>query len=200
MRSLLGIEKMLDGISIITLSWAGSNVAIQLDRMEPNLSVRRRVLAASLIGSLIGVCACAGARKDSAPKTAAKPVETAAKPVETAAPVVVPPEVVEGARLYVRKGCVMCHGRDAKGGVKNRYSRSKLIPALDKVGEGYSEEEFKDKVNQGVSKVAKADPDGHVAILVMPSWKDKLASEELDKITAYLFSLAPEGSDDEDDF
>ncbi len=190
---------MFDGISIITPSWAGSNVAIQLDRMEPNLSVLRRVLAASLAVVFLG--ACSGARKASPPEAAAKPVETAAKPSETpAVPVVVPPEVIEGAKLYVRKGCVMCHGRDAKGGVKNRYSQSKLIPALDKVGEGYSEEEFKDKVNQGVSRVAKADPDGHVAILVMPYWKDKLASEELDKITAYLFSLAPEGSDDEDDF
>lgn len=112
------------------------------------------------------------------------------------------PKIAAGRDLFNAKGCVMCHGDGGKGGVPNRYSLSELVPALDKVAEGYSEDELRDKIRKGVPSVVKKDPNGHVAILVMPSWEDKLSADELDGIVAYLFSLAPkeEGGGKKDDF
>ena len=37
---------------------------------------------------------------------------------------------VEGAQLYVRYGCVNCHGPNGLGGVPNPVSEDKTIPAL----------------------------------------------------------------------
>jgi len=38
--------------------------------------------------------------------------------------------VVEGAQLYVRYGCINCHGPNGLGGVPNPSSPDKSIPAL----------------------------------------------------------------------
>lgn len=114
-----------------------------------------------------------------------------AEPPETP----ISPTVAEGASLFKTKGCVMCHGEDGKGGVRNRYSQGEFVPALEKVASGYSEDELKEKIRKGVPQVAKADPNGPVPILIMPGWEDKLAPEELDRIVAYLFSLGPKGGD-----
>jgi len=36
---------------------------------------------------------------------------------------------VEGAKLYVRKGCVICHGPDGRGGLAPSLAKSKELPA-----------------------------------------------------------------------
>lgn len=108
------------------------------------------------------------------------------------------PIIAGGAELFVSKGCVMCHGENAKGGVRNRYSQSEFIPALELVADGYTPDELKQKIRKGVPVVAKADPNGPVPILVMPSWEDKLTPGELDSIAAYLLSLAPKGGGKDD--
>lgn len=102
----------------------------------------------------------------------------------------VPKEVVEGGKLYRTKGCQMCHGVGAKGGVPNRYSKSGMVPALDKVSEGYSEASLRKTISRGISKVTPAKEGGHVPILIMPRWKDVLSDAELNSITAYLFHLS----------
>lgn len=151
-----------------------------------------RPLAAA---AAVPLCACATGPR--------RPVGTplgvaAAAPAEPASVPESPAET--GSKLYRSKGCVMCHGDDAKGGVPNRYSLGGTIPALESVATGYSEDELKEKIRAGVPSVAKKDPQGHVPILIMPSWRDKLADEEIDAIVAYLFSLAPKGEGGSDDF
>lgn len=158
-----------------------------------------------LAGTALLLAAGCGAGR-SAREAAARTEAPPAPPVQPApaqpqaASTEPPPAVLAGAELYKTKGCVMCHGEGAKGGVPNRYSQNQFIPALEKVAEGYTEDELKEKIRKGVSSVAAADPDGHVPILVMPSWKDKLTDEELDRIVAYLMSLAPKGGKEDDGF
>ncbi len=166
--------------------------------MEADEAVRPMMRALTLAAALSTVAACAssGPARSKAPvkPAAAQPAQIAAAP---AVPVV-PPEVTEGAKLYRKKGCVMCHGKDAKGGVPNRYSLGKFVPALDKVGQGYTEDELKKKIRTGVASVAKADPNGPVPILVMPPWKEVLSDNDLNRIVTYLMSLAPKESGDDD--
>lgn len=150
---------------------------------------------------ILAALACSSPAKKSAavPVAAAVPGAVAAasaKPAENP----IPPAVAGGAVLYKTKGCVMCHGDDAKGGVRNRYSQSEFIPALDKVADGYTSDELKQKIRKGVSDIAKADPNGLVPILRMPAWEDKLTPEELDQVCAYLLSLAPKAAAGKDDF
>ena len=151
--------------------------------------------------------ACAAPGKNSV-AAAARPDSPAAAEAKSSAAIsgaeVKPPEkpvspaVAGGAALFMTKGCVMCHGENAKGGVRNRYSQSEFIPALELVADGYTPDELKQKIRKGVPLVAKADPNGPVPILVMPSWEDKLTPEELDSIVAYLLSLAPKGGGKDD--
>ena len=117
-----------------------------------------------------------------------------------------PPEstdenVQEGWKVFTEKGCVYCHGPDAAGGVVNPNSVGGTIPALNKVYEGYSEEELKEKILEGVKAIGKKDDDGPTPPLHMPSWEGSLSDEELESIVAYLMSFEPEGGgDDEDDW
>lgn len=157
------------------------------------------MIGGAWIGAMIG-CAAPRYGPSTQPALVVRNPEASANaeaksPEPMAAPV--PPAVAEGASLFKTKGCIMCHGEAGKGGVRNRYSQGEYIPALENVASGYSEEELKEKIRKGVSSVAKADPNGPVPILIMPSWEDKLTPEELDRIVAYLFSLAPKGGDAE---
>ena len=136
-------------------------------------------------------CAAPDTKIAAVPIRPAMPAVVSAKPPETP----ISPTVTEGASLFETKGCIMCHGEGGKGGVRNRYSQGEFIPALEKVASGYSEDELKEKIRKGVSQVAKADSNGPVPILIMPSWEDKLTPEELNRIVAYLFSLAPKDGD-----
>lgn len=150
------------------------------------------------LASVAAVAGCASA-PTRPPGTPLKEAPTAAQAAGTAAPAA-DPKVAAGGELFKTKGCVMCHGDGGKGGFPNRYSLSELVPALDKVAEGYTEDELKSKIKKGVPSVAKKNPEGHVAILIMPSWEDKLSEEEIGHIVAYLFSLAPkkEGGEKDD--
>lgn len=168
----------------------GRDLAITSETAGPGPLAWRTAMAALLLSVLLS----SGAVRAQA-VVSAKPTPAVAAPAAAA-----DPAVARGAGLYRTKGCVMCHGDDAKGGVKNRYSQSLTIPALERVAEGYTKDELREKIKKGVALVAKADPKGHVPILVMPSWEDKLAPEELDAIIEYLFSLAPKGAGGADDF
>lgn len=173
-------------------------------------AVEQRARAApgwTVAAALAALCACTNAPRRPEPVKIAAAAEPApamngASASAAAAPAApADAKTAAGAGLYKTKGCVMCHGEEAKGGVPNRYSLSETIPALDKVAEGYTEDELKEKIRKGVPSVAKKDPKGHVAILLMPSWEDKLAQDELDAVVAYLMSLALKGEGaSKDDF
>ncbi len=107
-------------------------------------------------------------------------------------------KVRKGWDVFTQKGCVYCHGPNASGGVANPNAQGGLVPALEKVYEGFSEDELKKKIRVGVQSVGKKDPAGPAPPLNMPAWKGALSSSELDAVVAYLMSFAPEdGGEDE---
>lgn len=97
----------------------------------------------------------------------------------------------QGAQQFQRFQCFACHGPGGKGGVRNPNAVGGEVPALTRVAESYTVEELKRKIQEGVPKVDKQDPDGPDAPLFMPSWKGVLDDEQLDSLTAYLLSLMP---------
>lgn len=208
--AVAGAEAEVEGRAREFAASRGSDLGLVPALPVPAAFVWRAALAVCLFG-VFPWSGCAGGRAAAASSTsaavaAAPPAPSAgasASAAPTAAPAAAPapdPALALGAGLYRTKGCVMCHGDDAKGGVQNRYSMSQTIPALERVADGYTKDELREKIKKGVSVVAKADPNGHVPILVMPSWEDKLAADELDAIMGYLFSLAPKDSGGGDDF
>ena len=102
-----------------------------------------------------------------------------------------------GKLVFKKYGCAGCHGLEGKGGVKNPNSQGGVVPSLTRVAEGYTKDELEQKIRLGVPQVAKADPKGPIPPLYMPSWKDKISQQELDDLTAYLFSLMPKGEKEE---
>src|SRR6476619_1465575 len=89
--------------------------------------------------------------------------------VEEATPVVVPREqgaAVAGAALYVRDGCINCHGPSGLGGVPNPLSEDEVVPALsgqDFRQEFNTDEKIKEVIRSG-SVIGKP------PIASMPHW------------------------------
>lgn len=105
------------------------------------------------------------------------------------------PQVIRGWEVFSQKGCVFCHGADALGGVKNPNAVGGEIPALEKVADGYTEEELKHKIRKGVKDIEISAVPGASSppLLYMPSWdRSVLSDEELEDLITYLMSLAPE--------
>ncbi len=96
--------------------------------------------------------------------------------------------VRRGLVIYQRAGCSGCHGRAGKGGYPNNNVPGSLIAALDRVAEGYTKPELKERIRKGV-KPQKQDPSGPEPMLSMPAWGEVLKEDELDSLVEYLFSL-----------
>jgi mono/diheme cytochrome c family protein len=93
----------------------------------------------------------------------------------------------KGRVIYVRAGCIACHGAGGKGGHPNPGAHGDVIPALAPLMGTYTAEELKARIKNGVV------PDGHDGLtpaVAMPAWKDVLSDEELDALSSYLLSLA----------
>ena len=101
-----------------------------------------------------------------------------------------PGSYASGRAIYVRAGCVACHGPAGKGGHPNNNVPGSLIPALDVLVGTYTREELKNKIRLG-SKPVKADPAGPEPLAEMPAWSGVLSDVELDALADYLFTLAP---------
>jgi mono/diheme cytochrome c family protein len=109
-------------------------------------------------------------------------------PVAEATPVSVPVgqgDVVAGAALYERFGCINCHGPNALGGVPNPASPDKTIPPL-------SGADFRGEFNTD-AKIAQFIESGSVLgkapIASMPHWGGILPPAETAQIVAYLKTL-----------
>lgn len=108
------------------------------------------------------------------------------------------PEIQTGYTTYREYGCILCHGLNGEGGVKNKNAQTgELIPALTYVAEGYLEREFQVRVLKGVQDVAKLVPSGDVPPLTMPGW-ERMSDLELDALTKYVWNLYPENEEDDD--
>ena len=109
--------------------------------------------------------------------------------VPGATPVTVPADqgdVVAGAALYVRYGCLNCHGPNGLGGVPNPQSPDKTIPPLtgpDFTGEFNTPAKIKDVILSG-SVIGRA------PIVSMPHWGGILTDQQLNQLVAYLHTLS----------
>jgi mono/diheme cytochrome c family protein len=92
---------------------------------------------------------------------------------------------VEGQMIYVRDGCVNCHGPNGLGGVPNPASPDKTIPPLS--GAAFrahfnTPQKIKDVIVSGSVL-------GRAPIVSMPHWGGILTPAELDALVAYLATL-----------
>ena len=92
---------------------------------------------------------------------------------------------VAGAALYVRYGCINCHGPSGLGGVPNPLSEDKTIPSL-------SGQDFRQEFNTD-EKITEMIRSGSVIgkppITSMPHWGGIIPDENLDALVAYLKTL-----------
>ncbi|MBI5246776.1 MAG: c-type cytochrome [Elusimicrobia bacterium] len=106
----------------------------------------------------------------------------------------------DGRRIYVRAGCIACHGPAGRGGHPNPGGRGGWIPALPPLLATYKKDELISKLKRG----AKADAEpGRVAEVDMPGWDKILSAADLEALVDYLLTLASAGPKDgnpQDDF
>ena len=92
---------------------------------------------------------------------------------------------VAGAALYVRNGCVNCHGPNGLGGVPNPLSPDKTIPPLS--GQGFRHDFPNDKAIADV--IRSGSVIGKAPIVSMPHWGGILSDQQIAELTAYLKTL-----------
>ncbi len=110
--------------------------------------------------------------------------------VAYATPVPVPAgqgDAVAGAALYVRYGCVNCHGPNGLGGVPNPQSPDKAIPSL-------SGADFRKEFDTE-AKIAEVIRSGSVLgrapIVSMPHWGGILSDAQIHALVVYIRTLKP---------
>jgi mono/diheme cytochrome c family protein len=94
-------------------------------------------------------------------------------------------DAVAGAALYVRYGCVNCHGPNGLGGVPNPQSADKTIPPLS--GQGFRHDFPTDKAIADV--IRSGSVIGKAPIVSMPHWGGILSDQQIAQLVAYLKTL-----------
>ena len=103
-------------------------------------------------------------------------------------PVTVPQgqgEAVAGAALYVRYGCINCHGPNGLGGVPNPAAPDKTIPPL-------SGTDFRDEFNTDakiIDFINSGSVLGGPALVAMPHWGGIISDPDLASLVAYIKTL-----------
>jgi cbb3-type cytochrome c oxidase subunit III len=92
---------------------------------------------------------------------------------------------VAGAALYVRYGCINCHGPNGLGGVPNPLSPDKTIPPLS--GQGFRHDFPTDKAITDV--IRSGSVIGKAPIVSMPHWGGILSDQQIAELIAYLKTL-----------
>jgi len=94
-------------------------------------------------------------------------------------------QAVAGAALYIRYGCINCHGPNGLGGVPNPLSPDKTIPVL-------SGQAFRQQFNTD-AKIAAVIRSGSVIgkapIVSMPHWGGIIPQTDVNELIAYLKTL-----------
>jgi len=108
--------------------------------------------------------------------------------VPTAEPPAIPQgqgAAVEGASLYVRYGCINCHGPNGLGGVPNPQSPDKTIPPL-------SGSVFRSEFNTDakiINVIRSGSVIGRAPIVSMPHWGGIIPAPQLHALAAYIKTL-----------
>ncbi len=108
--------------------------------------------------------------------------------VPTAEPQAIPSgqgEAVAGAALYVRDGCINCHGPNGLGGVRNPQSPDKSIPPLSGIA-------FRKQFNTDAKIIAvirSGSVIGRAPLVSMPHWGGIIPDDQLRALVAYLKTL-----------
>jgi mono/diheme cytochrome c family protein len=108
--------------------------------------------------------------------------------VPTAEPPTVPQgqgAPVEGGVLYVRYGCINCHGPNGLGGVSNPQAPDKTIPPL-------SGQDFRKEFNTQAKIIAvirSGSVIGRAPIVSMPHWGGIIPDDRLRALVAYITTL-----------
>ena len=108
--------------------------------------------------------------------------------VQHAAPPPVPAgqgDAVAGSVLYVKFGCVNCHGPNGLGGVPNPESPDTTIPSL-------ASADFRDEFNTAQKirdVIVSGSVIGRAPIVSMPHWGGILTPTEIRQLIAYLQTL-----------
>jgi len=108
--------------------------------------------------------------------------------VSDATPVPVPQGqglAVAGAALYVRNGCINCHGPSGLGGVPNPQAPDKAIPPLS--GPGFRQDFGTDK--KITEMIRTGSVLGRAPIVSMPHWGGIISNADLKALVAYLKTL-----------
>jgi mono/diheme cytochrome c family protein len=108
--------------------------------------------------------------------------------VPTAEPAPIPQNqgaAVEGGALYMRYGCVNCHGINGLGGVPNPQSPDKTIPPL-------SGADFRHEFNTDekiLAVIRSGSVIGKAPIVSMPHWGGIIPDQQLRALVAFLKTL-----------
>ena len=92
---------------------------------------------------------------------------------------------VEGSTLYVRYGCINCHGPNGLGGVPNPQSPDRTIPPLSGVA-------FRSQFDTDAKIIAvirSGSVIGRAPIVSMPHWGGIIPDDQLKALSAYLETL-----------
>ncbi len=92
---------------------------------------------------------------------------------------------VAGAALYVRYGCINCHGPNGLGGVPNPLSPDKSIPPLS--GGGFRHDFPTDKAIADI--IRSGSVIGRAPIVSMPHWGGIIPAGDVQSLIAYLKTL-----------
>lgn len=108
--------------------------------------------------------------------------------VPTAQPPTVPTNqgaAVEGSVLYIRDGCINCHGPNGLGGVPNPLSPDKKIPPLS--GQAFRQQFNTDQ--KIINVIRSGSVIGRAPIVSMPHWGGIIPQDQLSALVAYLKTL-----------
>ena len=108
--------------------------------------------------------------------------------VPTAEPPAIPQGqglAVEGSTLYVRYGCIDCHGPNGLGGVPNPQAPDKKIPPLS----GFAFRKQFDTNAKIIAVIRSGSVIGRAPIVSMPHWGGIIPNHQLAALVAYLKTL-----------
>ena len=98
-------------------------------------------------------------------------------------------KIARGRWVYEEYGCAGCHGKDARGGIRNYNYVYDTMPNLRRAVATYTRNDLKEKISDGVPFVAKHAPLGPNPPLYMPPWKNKISPDQMDDLVSYLLSI-----------